>query len=235
MEKPNTFPPGDSTVATPCEHRVRVIPRKKVPKEVVRAMIATGRFKVVGPGGMELTDWKALEAAYDHGIQLEEEEAKLLHSVPELPQEPGADFANSRVNPAAAYTRLSRNLKARQEKEQPPVGLVADDGREFTNRQMEHIGDAIFELAGRCMVHEKVGRRQLLYFQFVSRMATNYNLGQNKQGGTIAEIEIGRTYATEGLPIALQAAREVLEDTQAWQDLLRFLQYEESKKEKGTP
>lgn len=95
-------------------------------------------------------------------------------------------------------------------------------GLRYTARQLEHIGDAIIEMVGRIMVHERCGTNQRLYFNFASRMGGNVNLGGSRLGGSQIEEMVGRVYALKGYQAAIKEAVRWIERTPAWADLLRY-------------
>ena len=155
------------------EYERRPIPfRGKASKEFVRRMIATGRYTVKTLDGTPITDWKLL---FKDIHELSAVEA--LDGDKSLP-------VTDVVQPSPPVIQVPR---AGQIPVQSPAVIVGS--KKYTNRQLEHFGDAIVALTGRVMVHELCSTDQRLYFDFSGQLIRNKNLGHGDvRRGSAAEV-----------------------------------------------
>jgi hypothetical protein len=191
------------------EYERRPIPFKgKASKEFVRRMIATGRYTINALDGTPITDWKRLFADIH-----EPSAADALDGDKSIPV---ADI----VQPSPPVIQVPR---AGQVPVQSPAVIVGS--KKYTNRQLEHFGDAIVALTGRVMVHELCSTDQRLYFDFSGQLIRNKNLGHGDvRRGSAAEVEIGLCYVEAGFDAASECARKIIEQTEAWQNLVKLME-----------
>jgi len=201
----------DKPASPPPAEQVRPIPLKgKASKAFVRRLIDTGRYTINTLDGTPITDWKRLFADIH-----EPSAAAVLDGEAPLPV---ADL----VQPSPPLIQVPRA-------DSMPASVVVGD-KKYTNRQLEHFGDALVALAGRLMVHEKCGTDQRMYFNFASQMITNNNLGRGDvRRGTAAEIEIGLCFVESGFGAAMECARAIIEKTEGWQNLVKLMEPKISK------
>ena len=189
----------------------------KVPKAIIKQMIATGRYTVKTLDGTEITDWKAL---------FEDANGMAGKGWPDGVGQPRKLVDDSLKLTDGAVKALEAELRARlpedklpEAKPPKPLAERGADGSSYTLRQLEHFGDAILALVSRQMVHAEVGIAQREYFHFTGRIITNANLGNGRD----REIEIGRAYVLDGFDAAVNVAHAIVERTEAWQSLKRLL------------
>jgi hypothetical protein len=186
---------------------------RKVPKEVVKRMIASGRYTITILGGTKITDWK-----------------KLFEDAPEAecgPLVEGKGWPDGADQLAITGISIPPVDSSPVPKPMTEPAHVVINGKKYTVRQLEHFGDSVVGLAVRTMTYEKCGSDQRLYFHYTQRMITNKNLGHGQTSrGTDAEVEIGKVFAEKGLEASLVKATEIVKATEAWLSLEKLLETE---------
>lgn len=102
--------------------------------------------------------------------------------------------------------------------------LTTISGRDYTARQLEHVGDSVLRLVAGIMVLETFRSHQGRYFYWVGRLATNANLVDGAQ----REIEIGTVFFESGFEAARETAQRILAETVCYMEMLRFVAHEEA-------
>jgi hypothetical protein len=205
----STQPPSPPVVP---EYERRPIPFKgKASKEFVRRLIATGRYTVNTLDGTPITDWKRLFQDIH-----EPSAADALDGDKPIPV---ADV----IQPSPPVIQVPRAAPSPRILIQSPAVIVGN--KKYTNRQLEHFGDALVALTGRVMVHELCSTDQRLYFDFSGQLIRNKNLGHgDTRRGSAAEVEIGLCYVESGFDAASECARAIIEKTESWQNLVKFME-----------
>lgn len=166
------------------------VPGKKVPRQVIRGLIKSGRITVVNGDTSQLD--ALLSKQYDEAIKPVDNDLKI--SWPDRPTKP------RRPTPAR-HTRIR---------------VVKD--KSYTESQLEHFGDAIAYIANRQLAHDKFGKDTKLYFLYSSALCSNANMKTCPGAitGASFEIIIGDTYVRLGIEEALNLAIEMLKKTDAY-------------------
>lgn len=88
-------------------------------------------------------------------------------------------------------------------------------GQLYTERQLEHFGDAVVAIAARMLTYEKFQHNQARYFAWVGQAVTNFNLGgrADRKYGSAVEVKVGAEFAEFGLNAAIEKAKTILSET----------------------
>jgi hypothetical protein len=103
---------------------------------------------------------------------------------------------------------------------QPPPACKTINGKKYTQKQLEHIGDAVIELVARAIVLELFLGDQRNYFASLHGLTSNENLNP----GQAKEVEVGTVYAEQGYPAAAARAEEIIKGTEKWRKLMTRIQ-----------
>jgi len=183
----------------------------KARKEFVRRLIATGRYTINALDGTPITDWKRL-----FNDLHEPSAAEALDGEKPIP-------TTEIIQPSPEIVSIPRPAPAPRVQIQSPAIIIG--AKKYTNRQLEHFGDAIFAITGRVMVHEQCSTDQRLYFDFSGQLIRNDNLGHGDvRRGTAAEIDVGTCYVEHGITAAMEHAKGIIEQTLAWKNLVGIIE-----------
>jgi len=98
----------------------------------------------------------------------------------------------------------------------PPSPCKIINGKKYTQKQLEHLGDALIELVARALVLEFYLGDQKNYFVSMHGLTSNDNLNPGRD----KEVEVGTVYAEHGYPAAAARAEEIIKGTVKWSKLL---------------
>lgn len=196
--------------------------REKMPRKQLLELIHSGQFQIILPSGSVITDFKAIEAKFGMAVgyggspcyapPIERKEGfavqVIKHPAPVVESRSSMDFAK----PKRTHRRRDGT---------PPKNTIFESPNgPFTIHQLEHIGDAIAEVAIRILSHQTYGTSKISYGLFVCALATNENFSTcpGIKSGDHFEIVIGQEFATDGLEPAFEKALEMIKQTKAYKD-----------------
>lgn len=98
------------------------------------------------------------------------------------------------------------------------------NGDKVTLQQLEHIGDAVLNLAARLLAFEYFGNADSgkIYLTWSDALIANSNFSKTTIGARYAEIQIGRICFQEGLESAVKAAVKFLKKTEVHRKIEEF-------------
>lgn len=102
--------------------------------------------------------------------------------------------------------------------ERPPKSPVTRVRSPIEMRQLEHLGDAIVNLAARAIAKDVALKP--VYFLCATHLATNQNLASaGFATGAQAEVEIGKRFVEKGLQAAFDYAVEIIKRSEHYESL----------------